>query len=88
MDVEETHKFCSHFKISMDHLLHLQNDTFVFSGKLNVAGAENAFGDWLQEVKHPFEVINGFRMKLFYLLTKDIPFFSFPGSGASAFRFF
>jgi len=73
IDLEEAHKLCSHFKISMDQLLHLQNDTFIFNGKLKMEGHENVFEDWLQEVQHQFEAINSFQKKHIYFFMKDIP---------------
>ena len=89
MDLEETYKLCSHYKISMDQLLQLQNDTFVFTGKLHVAGAKNAFEDWLQEVQYQFEVINSFEKKHIYFLMKDIPpFVHFQITELAAFRCF
>lgn len=34
IDLAEAHLLCSHYKISMDQLLHLKSDAFVFNGKL------------------------------------------------------
>jgi hypothetical protein len=34
IDLEETYKLCTHFRVSMDQLLHLESDAFIFNGKL------------------------------------------------------
>jgi|GEM_PF-5310014 len=34
IDLEEIQKLCGHFKISMDQLLNLQSDAFIFLGNL------------------------------------------------------
>src|SRR6185503_11385436 len=46
IDLEETYKLCDHFKISMDQLLHLQSDAFIFSGILQNAGDNGNFEKW------------------------------------------
>lgn len=72
IDLEETYKLCNHFKISMDQLLHLQSDAFVFSGILkNSTG--NSFEIWLENLLRQFQYVNGFEKKHFYYLMKDIP---------------
>ncbi|MEO5684556.1 MAG: helix-turn-helix domain-containing protein [Chitinophagaceae bacterium] len=89
MDLEETHKLCSHFKISVDQILHLETDAFIFKGKLNPGGAEYAIEDWLQDVQHQFELINSFEKKHIYYLMKDIPpFVHFQLPELTAFRCF
>ena len=89
MDLEETHKLCSHFNIPLDRLLHLKSDSFVFSGKLKVAGSANAFEEWLDEVQHQFQVISSFKSRHIYFLMKDIsPFVHFLVPELAAFRCF
>ena len=73
MDLEETHKLCSHFKISMDQLLHLRNDAFIFTGNLNNNGGSIAFEDWLQNVLYNLHMVNSFQKRHLYYLLKDIP---------------
>lgn len=73
IDLEEIRKLCVHFKVSMDQLLHLQSDAFIFTGKLNSDNADNVFEDWLQNVQYNFQVINSFEKKHLYYLMKDIP---------------
>jgi len=89
MDLEETHKLCSHFNIPLDRLLHLKSDSFVFSGKLKVVGSANAFEEWLDEVQHQFQVISSFKSRHIYFLMKDIsPFVHFLVPELAAFRCF
>jgi len=73
MDLEETHTLCSHFKISMDQLLNLKNDAFLFTGKLNNNQGDIAFEEWLQNVQYNLQVVNSFEKKHLYYLLKDIP---------------
>ena len=73
MDLEETHKLCSHFKISMDQLLNLQTDAYVFRGQLNKEGGEPAFDAWLKEIQYNLQVVNSFSRKHLYYSLKDIP---------------
>jgi plasmid maintenance system antidote protein VapI len=89
MDLEETHKLCSHYKTSMDQLLNLQSDAFIFNGQLKSLTAENAFDRWLQEVQYQFQVINSFEKKHIYFLMKDIaPWAHFLIPELTAFRCF
>ncbi len=73
MDLEETHKLCSHFKISMDQLLSLQNDAYVFTGRLNIDGGEDSFDAWLKEIEYNLQVVNSFSKKHLFYSLKDIP---------------
>src|SRR5436190_9574476 len=72
IDLEETYKLCNHFKISMDQLLHLKSDAFIFSGILkNSTGS--SFETWLENVLGQFQYVNGFEKKHLHYLMKDIP---------------
>jgi BetR domain len=73
IDLEEAQKLCIHFKISMDQLLHLQSDAFIFTGNFKSSNEDTAFEEWLQIVQHNFQVINSFEKKHMYYLMKDIP---------------
>lgn len=89
LDLEETHKLCSQFKIPLDQLLQVKDDTIVFSGKVKVVGGENAFEDWLNEVEEQFQFINSFEKKQIYFQSKDIsPFVHFMIPELRAFRCF
>jgi hypothetical protein len=89
IDLEETHKLCSHYKISMDQLLHLQSDAFIFSGSLKGGNSETVFEEWLQSVQYNLQVINSFEKKHMYYLMKDIPpFIHFQVPELTAFKCF
>ncbi len=70
---EELKTLCSHYKISLDQLLNLQSNNFIFTGKLN--NDENfKFENWLEEVLRQFSIIASFPKKHIYFLLKDLPF--------------
>ncbi len=88
ISLEEIQKLCSHYKVSLDHFLHLQSDTFIFSGKLkNNSG--RAFEDYLENVHQNFQFFNSFANKHMYILMKDIPpFIHFQIPELAAFKFY
>ena len=89
IDLEETYKLCSHFKISMDQLLHLQSDAFIFNGILQSASDNNNFEKWLENFHRQFEFVNSFDKKHLNYLMKDIPpFVHFQVPELASFKFF
>jgi hypothetical protein len=85
---EELQVLCSHYKISLDQFLHLQSDSFIFSGKLKSLSAD-PFGDYLADVLQNFRYFNSFAKRHLYLLLKDIsPFVHFQVPELSTFKFF
>src|SRR5579871_2321816 len=46
---DELRTLCSHFKVSLDQLFHIQSDSFIFTGRL-AKDTGNFFGDWLNDV--------------------------------------
>ncbi|MBS1935043.1 MAG: hypothetical protein JST96_13660, partial [Bacteroidetes bacterium] len=73
---DELSTLCSHFKISLDQLFHIQTDSFIFTGKL-ADNTSNFFSEWLNDVLLKYTYINNFEKRHIYFLTKDIPFHSF-----------
>ena len=69
---EELQKLCTHYKISLDHFLHLQSDAIIFNGRVNTTSA-TVFEDYLNNILQHFKMINSFEKKHFYVLMKDIP---------------
>src|SRR4051812_30226628 len=59
---EEIQKLSSHYKVSLDHFLQLQSDSFIFSGKLNNNSA-NAFENYLENLLQNFQYVNSFGNK-------------------------
>lgn len=69
---EELQKLSSHYKISLDHFLHLESNSFIFSG--NLANASDfTFADYLSDMLQQFKFMASFASKHFFFLTKDIP---------------
>ena len=69
---EELQKLCVRYKISLDQLLHIESNSFVFNGKLK-SEAENSFEDWLENILAQLQLFNSHERKHMYFLMKDIP---------------
>ena len=70
--LDETAKLASHFKISLDQFLHLQSDSFIFSGRL-ANESDHVFEKWMQETLKQLAYVNSFKHKHMYYLAKDLP---------------
>lgn len=74
ISLEELQKLCTHFKLSVDQVLNLQSDAFIFSGQLTNS-SDFTFETWMQtDIKH-LELILSFKQRHLYYLAKEIPFF-------------
>lgn len=73
---EELQKICVHYRISLDQFLHLQNDSFIFSGKL-AASSDSFYEEWLTKLLQDLSFMNTFEQKHLYYITKDIPFITY-----------
>ena len=69
---EEMQKLATQFKISLDQFLHLQTDSFLFSGKLASASGY-VFDEWTRNVLQHLQFATSFRKKHMIYLAKDIP---------------
>ncbi|MEJ7738124.1 MAG: helix-turn-helix domain-containing protein [Chitinophagaceae bacterium] len=88
IDLEEIQKLCSRFKVSMDQLLNLKSDAFIFTGNLN-GYHERSFEDWLNNVLQQLQWLNNLEKKHAYFLIKDIPpFLHFQVPELAAFKFY
>jgi hypothetical protein len=74
LSLDEVYKLCVHYKLSLDHLLNLQSDAFLFTGSFVDTGAFR-FDHWLKNVLQQVKYMNGFREKTMYYLCKDFPVF-------------
>lgn len=72
ISMEEMQILASHYKISMDQFLHIQTDSFLFSGRLANAG-DFTFEQWLGGVLQQVSFFNSFSRKHVYYLAKDLP---------------
>jgi hypothetical protein len=88
LDVEELSRLCRHYRVSMDHLLHLEADSFLFSGQL-ADGSDLRFGQYLENMHTQFQYVNQLESKHLYYLMKDIPpFVHFQVEELATFKFF
>jgi len=86
--LEEVQKLCGHFKISMDFLMNLQSDAFIFTGDIN-SFTESNFEEWLNHVLQQFTWLNHLENKQVYFLVKDIPpFLHFQIPELTSFKFY
>jgi hypothetical protein len=72
MSFEELQQLCKEYKISLDQFLHLESNSFLFSGNL-VNSTNFNFEVYMKDVLSHLTFINSFPSKHFYFLLKDIP---------------
>src|SRR5690349_17250798 len=72
--LDEVSKLCSHFNISVDQLLNIQSDAFLFFGK-NVNAQNFSFNEYLGTVHEYMMFMQNFKSKEIIYLCKDIPLF-------------
>jgi hypothetical protein len=72
ISLDEMQKLANNYKISIDQFLHIQSDSFIFSGELARAG-ENIFEKWMENVLKQVTFINSFKSRHLYYLAKDLP---------------
>ena len=88
IDLEEIQILCIHFNVSLDKILNLKSDAFIFTGNLK-DDSENSFENWLNNVHQLLQWLNSFENKHVYFLIKDIPpFLHFQIPELAAFKFF
>jgi hypothetical protein len=74
LSLEEVYKLCIHYKLSLDNMLNLQTDAFLFTG--NFVQAENfRFENYLSDIVGQVKYMNSFKDRTMYYLCKDIPIF-------------
>src|SRR5207344_1756604 len=71
---EEIQKLSNHFKISVDQVLNLKNDSMLFSGNFIESGSYD-FIQYLDDIYKNLVYISGFTQKELFIFSKDIPFF-------------
>lgn len=71
---EELQVLCGHYRVSLDHFLHLQSNSVVFSGRLTDISTFT-FNEYLKGVLEQLTWFNTFEQREMIYLTKDIPFF-------------
>ena len=73
LSFEEIKTLAGHFKVSVDHLLHLQSDSFIFSGRIT-NNSDFKFDEWQKNVLIHLQTIATFQPNHYYYLAKEIPF--------------
>jgi hypothetical protein len=74
MSFEELKVLCSHYKISLDQLLHLETNSILFTGR--TADAENfSFELYLESILQNLRLMNSFENREMLYLNKDVPIF-------------
>jgi len=74
ISLDELYALCKCYKISLDKLLDLQSDVFMFEGKF--LNAENfQFTEYLKSIVQQLSYMNSFKKKEFIYLCKDSPVF-------------
>lgn len=74
--LDEIQVLCSHYKISLDKLLHIENDTAIFSGKM-VNHSNFNLNHYLNEVHRTFQFFSSVPGAEIVNFNKDIPIFHF-----------
>jgi hypothetical protein len=72
--LEEVSKLCAHYQISVDQLMNIQNNAFLFYGK-NVNAKNFSFNEYLGTTIEYMKFMQNFKSKELYYLCKDIPLF-------------
>ncbi len=86
--LEELHKLCTHYKISVDQVLNIQTDAFLFFGK-TVNPKNFSFNEYLGSMMENMGYMQNFKSKELYYLAKDIPFFHlFQVKELAAFKYY
>ena len=74
LSLEEVYKLCIHFKLSLDNLLNLQSDAYLFTGNF-VQPDSFRFDDYLKSLGQQVKYMNSFKDRKMYFMCKDIPIF-------------
>lgn len=86
--LDEIQKLCSHYKVSLDQLLHLDNDAVIFSTNLDEQRAHN-LNNYMAGILGNLTAIKALPGSHFFCFNKDIPMFYFMQfPELAAFKFF
>jgi hypothetical protein len=88
ISLEEMQRLAVHYKISLDQFMHIQSNSFLFTGSLgNIPG--DPFEGWLGSIGKQFSLLTTFPGKHLYYMTRDVPFVEhFQLPELAAFKFF
>lgn len=74
LSLEEVYKLCMYFKLSLDNMLNLQTDAYLFTGSFGPSETFR-YEDWLSNVVGNVKYMNSFKERTMYYLCKDFPIF-------------
>jgi hypothetical protein len=74
LSLEEVHKLCVRYHLSLDNLLNLQSNAFVFTGTF-VNPDDFRYDEYLSSIVGNMKGMSGFKERLIIYLSKDIPLF-------------
>ena len=74
ISLEEIYKICVRYGLSLDNLLNLKSDAFMFKGNF-VNPHAFKYDDYLSNVMQQMKYMTGFKQKSMTYLAKDIPLF-------------
>ena len=72
ISLEEIQKLAAHYKISLDQFMHLQSDSFIFTGHLTNA-SDHLLEQWMQDTLKQLQFLNSFKHKHLYYHARDVP---------------
>jgi hypothetical protein len=71
---DEMQKLANHFKVSIDQILHLQTDSFIFQGRIT-NNTDFDYEKWLHSCVDVLQMVKSFNPHHMWYLAKEIPFF-------------
>lgn len=88
VSLDELHKLCTHYKISLDQMMNVQTGSFIFQGNL-LNPKTYRYDTYLTNMMHTLAYFNSFKEKEYYYLCKDSPMFHyFHFKELAAFKYF
>lgn len=88
LGLDEIQILCNKYQVSLDQLLHIKNNTVIFSGN-NVDSVSFGFNEYLRDIIKNLELFNSLSDSHIYFYNKDVPIFHFmPFPDLQAFKFF
>jgi len=74
ISLDEVRVLATHFKMSIDQLLHLQSDAFLFTGRFT-NNADFTYHNWLESIVSHLRFFLSFQPNHYFYLAKEIPFY-------------
>lgn len=74
LDFEEVSILSNAFNVSLDELIHIKKETFLFSGRIT-ANDDFTYQNWLELCVYHLERIKAYNPNHLYYLAKEVPFY-------------